>query len=112
MHVLKITNFNVKENKLKDLQQFVIDNEKTLAAHAPKGWTYQGTYFYVLGFGDYHCAVFWELNDYAAFDAFRDHEDPVFWDLIEQKLAFMTPEPNPAWLLRKVSDTKLTEPKE
>ena len=43
-------NYNIKENKVKEFQEFVKKNEKTKAAHAPKGLKYLGTYFYVLGF--------------------------------------------------------------
>jgi len=50
-NMLYIVNFNIKEYKLTEFQKFVKANEKTLAKHAPKGWKYMGTYFYVLGFG-------------------------------------------------------------
>jgi len=110
--VLRIYNFNVKEHKVKELQKFVQENQKTLAEHAPKGWKYLGTYFYVMGFGSYHGAVLWEITDYADLDIMRDHEDPIFWDLIEKKFSFLTNEPTPGWLLRKVGDAKITESKE
>ena len=109
--MLWIINFNLKENKMKEYQKFIKENEKTMAEHAPKGWKYMGTYFYVLGFGPYHAAVIWECSDYADFDTFRDHDDLIYWKLVEQSLAFGTPEPAPSWLLREVGDTKITEPK-
>ena len=109
--MLWIINFNLKENKMKEYQKFIKENEKTLAEHAPKGWKYMGTYFYVLGFGPYHAAVIWECSDYADFDTFRDHDDPIYWKLVEQSLALGTSEPAPSWLLREVGDTKITEPK-
>jgi hypothetical protein len=109
--MLRIMNYNIKENKTKEFQEFIKKNEKTKAAHAPKGWKYLGTYFYVLGFGSYHAAVMWEITDYADLDALRNHEDPIFWNLIEQFLDLTAHEPTPGWLLRKVGDTKITEPK-
>lgn len=109
--MLRIMNYNVKEQKIMELQKFVEENQETIAKHAPKGWKYLGTYFYVLGFGPYHVAVMWEINDYADLDTLRDHDDPIFWDLVETKFGFMTADPTPGWLLRKVGDTKITEAK-
>jgi hypothetical protein len=112
MKILRIYNFNIKEGKIKEFQQFIKDNEATKAAHAPPGWKYIGTYFYVLGFGPYHGMTIWEITDYADLDALRDHEDPVYWTLIEQYLDLLTTEATPGWLLREVGDTQITEKKE
>ena len=109
--MLRISNYNVKENRMNDFQKFVKENQETIAKHAPKGWKYLGTYCYVLGFGPYHVAVFWEITDYSDLDTLRNHEDPLFWDLIEKKFSFLMPEPTPGWLLRKVGDTRITESK-
>ena len=109
--MLRIANYNIKENQIKQLQKFVTENQETIAKHAPRGWKYVGTYFYVLGFGPYHIAVIWEITDYADLDTLRDHDDPVFWDLIEKKFTFLTNEPTPGWLLRKVGETRITESK-
>ena len=48
--MLVIFNFNLKEGRAKKYQKWIKENEKDMAAHAPKGWKYRGTYFYVLGF--------------------------------------------------------------
>ena len=109
-NMLYIVNFNLKEYKTKEYQRFIKENEKTVAEHAPKGWKYMGTYFYVLGFGPYTAAQFWECSDYADFDTFRNHDDPIFWKLMEQSMEFGTPEPTLSWLLREAGDTKITEP--
>ena len=108
--MLYIVNFNLKENNLKEYKKFVKENEKTLAEHAPKGWKYLGIYFYVLGFGLYHCAVLWEISDYADFDTFRNHDDQVYWKWTEKSMGYATNEPVQSWLLREVGDTKITEP--
>ena len=105
-------NFNIKEKKVKEFQEFIKKNWKTKAAHAPKGWKYLGAYFYVLGFGPYHAMVMWEISDYADFDTLRDHDDPVYWNLMEQFLDLTTNEPTPGWLLREVADTQITEAEE
>ena len=110
--MLRIINYNIKENKTKEFQEFIKKNQETKAAHALKGWKYLGTYFYVLGFGPYHAMVMWEISDYADFDALRDHADPVFWGLMEEFFSFTSNDPTPGWLLRKVGDTRITESKE
>jgi len=111
--MLWIQNFNIKENKVLEFQKFIKENEKTLAKHAPKGWKYMGTYFYVLGFGPYGIAGawFWECSNYADLDTWRDYDDPIWSKLSEQIVEFGTPEPIPAWLLREAGDTKILEPK-
>lgn len=76
-----------------------------------EGWTYMGTYFYVLRFGPYTAAQFWECTDYADFDTYRNHSDPIWMKLIEKAMEFGTPEPTAAWLLREVGDAKIAEPK-
>lgn len=108
--MLYIANFNIKEHKATEFQKFVKENEKTIAKSAPKGWKYRGTYFYVLGFGPYTAAQFWECSDYADFDAFRTHQDPTWLKLWQQSMEFSTPEPTPSWLLREAGDTKIVEP--
>jgi hypothetical protein len=111
--MLYIWNFNLKEYRGMEFQKFIKENEKTLSEHAPKGWKYMGTYFYVSGFGPYLCAQFWECTNYADFDISRIHidKDPTWKKLMEQIIDFTTPEPTPSWLLREAGDTKITEPK-
>jgi hypothetical protein len=53
----------------------------------------------------------WEITNYADLDALRDHDDPIYWSLIEQYLDLLTNEPTPGWLLREVGDTQITEKK-
>lgn len=109
--MLYMINYNVKEGKMLEFQKFVKENEKTYREHAPKGWKFLGEYCYVLGFGPYHAVELWEISTYADFDTFRDHNDPTWMKLLEKSMEFQTTEPTPAWLLREVSDTKITEPK-
>ena len=109
--MLYISNFNIKEGKLQEYQKFVKENEKKFDEHAPKGWSYSGTYFYVCGFGPYHGAIFWECSDYADFDSWRNHDDKDWFTLMEKTMSFGTAEPYVTWLLRAAGDTKITEPK-
>jgi hypothetical protein len=108
--MLWIQNFNIKENRMRELQKFVKENEKTMAEHAPKGWKYMGTYFYALLLGSYTGASFWECSIYADFDVWRNHDDPTWLKLVEQIMDFWTPEPTPGMLLREVGDSKVIEP--
>jgi len=110
--MLYFQNFNIKENKATEFQKFIKNNEKTFTEHAPKGWKYMGTYFYVLGFGPYVAATLWECTDYADLDTWRNHDDPTWVALGKQFGEFTPPEPTPSWLLREVGDTKITEPEE
>ena len=109
--MLYLINFNIKEGKNQEYQKFLKDNEKALVKSAPKGWTYRGDYFYVLGFGPYSAVELWECTNYADFDTFRNHTDPTWLRLMEQSMEFMTADPPIAWLLREAGDTKITEPK-
>jgi hypothetical protein len=109
--MLWISNYNLKEGKMAEYQKFVKDNEKAVKEHAPKGWKFKGVYCYVLGFGPYHVAEFWEMSDYADFDTFRNHNDPTWLKLMEQAMEFQTNDVAVAWLLREAGDTKVTEPK-
>jgi len=108
--MLFIVNYNIKEHKNTEFKKFIKENEKALAEHAPKGWKYMGTYFYVLGFGPYQAAAFWECSDYADFDASRKHDDPTWLGLFKKLMEFTTPEPAQSWLLREVGDTRIIEP--
>jgi hypothetical protein len=109
--MLYMINYNLKEGKMKEFQMFVKKSEKKIREHAPKGWKFLGIYYYVLGFGPYHAAELWEISDYANLDAFRNHNDPTWLELLEKSMEFTTTEPAPAWLLREAGDTKITEPK-
>lgn len=110
--MLWITNFNLKENKSVEYQKFIQENEKAIAEHAPKGWKYLGTYFYVLGFGQNQAAQFWECSEYGDFDTWRNHDDATWNDLLKQGIGFTTNVFTNSWLLRKVGDTEIVVPEE
>jgi hypothetical protein len=101
---------NVKEGRMKDYQAWLKNNEDLLQKHAPRGWTYRGTYAYVLGFGRFHVAGMWECSNYGDFDAFREHDDETWIRLFQESSDFLTSEPGEAVLLREMADTRIVEP--
>src|SRR5712691_13122994 len=62
--MLYMTSFNVKEGRLREFQAWVKKNEDVMQKSAPRGWTYRGTYGYVLGFGRFAGAQLWDCNKY------------------------------------------------
>ncbi|MFQ5871837.1 MAG: hypothetical protein ACE5IB_06740 [Candidatus Geothermarchaeales archaeon] len=109
--MLYITSGNLKEGRGKEYQAWVKENEELMKKHAPQGWTYRGTYFYVLGFGRYSVAVMWECGKYGDFDTSREHDDETWIRLNEEASDFFTPDPGEAVLLREIGDTRIIEPK-
>lgn len=108
--MLYINSGNVKEGRMRRLQDWLAKNEGMFQKHAPPGWTYKGTYAYVLGFGRFQVASLWECRTYGDFDALREHDDAEWMSLNEQMSDFFTPEPGESVLLREMGDTKILEP--
>ena len=102
---------NVKEGRMKEFQAYVKKNEDLFQKFAPRGWTYRGTYGYVLGFGRFGVAAMWECKKYGDFDTFREHDDPNWTRLNEELFDFFDPNQGEAVLLREIGDVKITEPK-
>jgi len=67
--MLYMTSFSTKDGRLREFQDWVKKNEDVIKKSAPRGWTYRGTYGYVLGFGRFAGAQMWECNRYGDFDA-------------------------------------------
>lgn len=105
-------NFNLARGQMQNFQQWVVKNQDEWQKHAPPGWTYRGTYAYVLGFGKYHAATLWECSTYGDFDALREHQDEVWTRLSHEGIGFQTDEPGEGVLLRELSDTVILEPEE
>src|SRR2546427_100309 len=82
--MLYMTSFNAKEGRARELQEWVNKNEDVIKKSAPRGWTYRGTYGYVLGFGRFGGAQLWECSKYGDFDTWREHNDPAWTRIGEQ----------------------------
>ena len=53
----------------------------------------------------------WEISDYADLNTLHDHDDPIFWTLMEQFNDLTTNDQTPGWLLREAGDTYIIEMK-
>ena len=65
----KINRYHVKPLRGTEYRQWLLENEPLVAENTPKGWTYLGTWFTVLGFGKYGCETRYEIDDYDALGA-------------------------------------------
>ncbi len=109
--MLYMTSFNTKEGRAKEFQAWVKKNEELFQKRAPRGWTYRGTYGYVLGFGRYGGAQMWECSRYGDLDTWREHDDPTWIRLGEDFQDFLTEDPGESILLREMGDVKIIEAK-
>ena len=106
-----LQSFNLKEGKMLDFQMWTKKNEAAIQKSAPKGWTYKGTYAYVLGFGRYQAAALWECAKYGDFDIWREHKDATWMRLFGDMQDFVTNDTGESVLLREIGDTRILEPK-
>ena len=70
-----VTSYYLKQDKASAYQQWLRSPEaKTLMADAERetGMKFMGTYWTVLGFGDFDCEDWWEVPNWAAIDAIRE----------------------------------------
>ena len=109
--MLYMTSFSTKEGRLREFQDWVKKNEDVIKKSAPRGWTYRGTYGYVLGFGRFAGAQMWECNRYGDFDAWREHNDPAWVRIAEEFQEFKTEDVGESVLLREMSDVRVFETK-
>jgi len=109
--MLYMQSFNVKEDKMLDFQMWTKKNEDAIRKSAPKGWTYKGTYAYVLGFGRYHAAVMWECAKYGDFDTWRENKDATWMRLYGEMQSLTMDDKGESVLLREIGDTRILEPK-
>ena len=107
--MLYMTSFNLKEGRVREFQAWVKRNEDLFQKYAPTGWTYRGTYGYVLGFGRFGAATMWECEKYADFDNWRAHDDATWNRLFEEVQDLATNEIGESVLLREIGDVKVLE---
>lgn len=96
--------FNIKEGKVSDFIEWVRDNEQAMTEHAPKGWSYAGTWFTVQGFGEYDVEQRWGIEDYGNLgDSFGNEE---FQRLIVETVEYLEQHPSMTTLTKSASDVQ------
>lgn len=66
--MLYIFRANVKDGKLRELQQWLKDNRKKIDESQPDSWKLAGLYFPVFGFGPRLFEIHWQVSGYNAFE--------------------------------------------
>jgi len=61
-----VNRYDIAPGKAVEFRSWLDENSAELAAGAPEGWSYLGTWFTVLGFGQYQCETRWEVDTYAS----------------------------------------------
>lgn len=101
---------SLREKKASAYREWEMKNRKALQSHAPKGWTYAGTYFTVYGIGKYDVESRWDLSSYAALDAARSHEDETWNRLNVETSEYFEPTiPGETSIMRSAEDVKILE---
>ena len=73
--MLWINSYHLKQDKTSAYQQWLLSPEaRSLIADVERelGMKYMGTYWTVLGFGDFDCEDWWEVPNWAAVDTVRE----------------------------------------
>ena len=112
MPVYYVTPYFLKPDKAAAFRDWINSNKaKKLGKAYEKetGVKYKGTFFPVMGFGDYDAEDWWEMKDYAAFDKMR--ESKIQDALFNAVLPFLDlTHYAPSRLYRSASDVKIYFP--
>jgi len=69
------SSYYLKENKAGDLQRWLLSDEAKeiwAAVESETGMRYMGSFWPILGFGEYDVEDWWEVPDWATLDKFRE----------------------------------------
>jgi hypothetical protein len=101
---------SLREKAAGAYREWLAENLGALQEHAPPGWTYAGTYFTVFGFGKHDVEGRWELANYAALDAAREHTDETWNRLNAESGAYFEPTVSgETSLMRSAEDVRIIE---
>ncbi|HVP23875.1 MAG TPA: hypothetical protein VMS77_08195 [Conexivisphaerales archaeon] len=113
MPVYYVTPYYLKPEKAAAFRDFINSPKgKKLIKDYEKetGTKYIGTFFTVLGFGDYDAEDWWEMKDYAAFDKIRASKTQ--YALADEVIPFVdVTKYAPSRLYRSASDVLIYWPK-
>ncbi len=109
-----VSTYNLKENKGGVLQRWLLSDEaKSIFAEIEKetGLHYMGTFWPILGFGEFDCEDWWEVPDWAAMDKIRGSKA---FERLYQKYFELdvldTSRPGSTCMLRATGDVRIFEP--
>lgn len=108
--MLYITGGDLEDGKATEMQNWIAENEETLEATAPEGWTLKGHYFGVHNFAPVDVVSMWEIDQYAALDTARNHDDETYMNLVGELQEFLLEGSGETYLLREAADTKIIDP--
>jgi hypothetical protein len=111
--VYYVSSYNLKEKKALEYQKWLMsDDAKKLFADVEKGsgWRYMGTFWAIMGFGDFDCEDWWEVPDWSAFDTLRVSEAG---DRLAERFSELdfgdSSRPSSTRMLRTTSDVRIFE---
>ena len=93
---------NVKDGRMQEFIDWVLENEQAMADTAPEGWTYLGTWVTVHGIGTHDVETRFELDDYAAMSPERSSEENN--RLVAEINDFFTEGPGGTAMMKSVGD--------
>ena len=109
-----VSSYYLKPDKASAYQQWLTSPEaKSLIADAEResGMKYLGTYWTVMGFGDFDCEDWWELPNWAAIDTIRESKANEKLAMRTWELDFMDfSRPSRQRILRTTGDIKTYAP--
>jgi hypothetical protein len=82
-----VLRYDVKPTRSGEFQRWLQGAGTAFGEHAPDGWTYEGTYFTVRGFGDYSNETRWRIDSYASLGSGFGDQDSI--ELISQWMDFV-----------------------
>jgi len=97
-----VLRFRIAPRRSADFRAWLQANADDLGRDAPEGWSFDGAYFVVRGFGDYDCEMRWYLENYAALDSANP---PGFNERVKEWLEFVSDaSPTQATLLKNADE--------
>lgn len=109
-----VQSYYLKENKAADYQRWLQSDEaKELRADVEKetGMRYMGTFWPILGFGEYDCEDWVEVPDWATLDKIRESDaiDRLYKRFFELDLVD-SQRPQQTKMMRSTGDVQIVEP--
>ncbi len=103
-----IVRYDVAPKKAGEFRQWIIDNDQAMRDHQPEGWAYLGTWFTVLGFGQYQVESRFEVDDYARLGS--GFGDEALQRLQLEWFEFIdTRRPGETYLMKSATDVQVME---